>query len=94
MINYMDAGLPPLSGFVASHMRGANVGAYCDPRSPAHLYITVFRLFDEVSIVVNFQSNPIARDSITRWVDALKSIIVRVAEGYEPVAPLRKLAEA
>ncbi len=54
MVNYMDTGLPPFSATVASHMKNANVRIYCDPRDPAHLYISVIRLFDEVSIWVNF----------------------------------------
>ena len=54
---------------------------YCDPRDPAHLYISVIRLFDEVSIWVNFQNNPIARDSVTRYLSAMKSVLRRVADG-------------
>jgi hypothetical protein len=81
MVNYMDAGLPPLSATVASHMKDANVSIYCDPRDPAHLYTSVIRLFDEVSIWVNFQNNPIARDSVTRYLSAIKSVLRRVGDG-------------
>jgi 2-O-sulfo trehalose long-chain-acyltransferase len=81
MVNYMDAGLPPFSATVASHMKDANVRIYCDPRDPAHLYISVIRLFDEVSVWVNFQNNPIARDSVTRYLSAMKSVFRRVADG-------------
>jgi hypothetical protein len=81
MVNYMDAGLPPFSATVASHMKDANVKIYCDPRDPAHLYISVIRLFDEVSIWVNFPNNPIARDSVTRYLSAMKSVLRRVADG-------------
>ena len=80
MVNYMDTGLPPFSATVASHMKDANVRIYCDPRDPAHLYISVIRLFDEVSIWVNFQNNPIARDSVTRYLSAVKSVLRRVAD--------------
>ena len=34
-------------------MKDANARIYCDPRDPAHLYFSVIRLFDEVSIWVN-----------------------------------------
>jgi mycolipenoyl-CoA---2-(long-chain-fatty acyl)-trehalose mycolipenoyltransferase / long-chain-acyl-CoA---trehalose acyltransferase len=81
MVNYMDAGLPPFSATVTSHMKAANARIYCDPRDPAHLYISVIRLFDEVSIWVNFQNNPIARDSVTRYLSAVKSVFRRVADG-------------
>jgi 2-O-sulfo trehalose long-chain-acyltransferase len=86
MVNYMDAGLPPFSATVASNMKDANVNIYCDPRDPAHLYISVIRLFDEVSIWVNFQNNPIARDSVTRYLSAMKSVLRRVADG-RPAGP-------
>jgi hypothetical protein len=80
MVNYMDAGLPPFSATVTAHMKDANARIYCDPRDPAHLYISVIRLFDEVSIWVNFQNNPIARDSVTRYLSAMKSVLRRVAD--------------
>lgn len=81
MVNYMDAGLPPFSATVASHMKGANVSIYCDPRDPAHLYFSVIRLFDEVSVWVNLPNNPIARDSVIRYLGAVKSVLKRVADG-------------
>lgn len=94
MINYMDAGLPPLSAVAASHLDEANACAYCDPRSPAYLYMTVIRLFDEVTMMVFFQDNPVARDSVTRWVEALKSVLGRVTEGRDPISSLRDVASA
>jgi hypothetical protein len=81
MVNYMDAGLPPFSATVTSLMKDANVRIYCDPRDPAHLYISVIRLFDELSIWVNFQNNPIARNSVIRYLSALKSVFGRVTGG-------------
>ena len=81
MVNYMDAGLPPFSATVASHMKDANVRIYCDPRDPAHVYFSVIRLFDEVSMWVNFPNNPIARDSVVRYLSAMKSVCGRVADG-------------
>ncbi len=81
MVNYMDAGLPPFSATVASHMKDANIKIYCDPRDPAHPYISIIRLFDEVSMWVNFQNNPVARDSVTRYLSAMKSELRRVADG-------------
>ncbi|OBH55735.1 acyltransferase [Mycobacterium colombiense] len=83
MVNYMDAGLPPFSATVASHMKDANVSVYCDPRDPAHLYFSVIRLFDEVSMWVNLPKNPIAKDSVTRYLQAMKSVLTRVADGRQ-----------
>ncbi|HEX5255778.1 MAG TPA: condensation domain-containing protein [Mycobacterium sp.] len=81
MVNYMDAGLPPFSATVTSQMKDANVSIYCDPRDPAHLYFSVIRLFDEVSMWVNLPKNPIAKDSVIRYVSAMKSVLKRVADG-------------
>lgn len=81
MVNYMDAGLPPFSATVASQMKDANLRIYCDPRDPAHVYTSVIRLFDEVSIWVNFADNSIARDSVVRYLAALKSVLRRITEG-------------
>jgi condensation domain-containing protein len=92
MLNYMDGGLPPLSAVVASHLDGANAGTYGDGRAPAHLYMSVGRLFDEASMAVFFPNNPVARESVTRYVEAVKSVCVRVAEGREAVAPLHDVA--
>ncbi|GFG76029.1 condensation domain-containing protein [Mycobacterium botniense] len=94
MLNYMDAGLPPLSAVVASHLDGANAGAYCDARNPAHLYMSVGRLFDEVSMTVFFPNNPVARESVIRYMEAVKSMCVRVAEGSDATAPLHNGAPA
>jgi hypothetical protein len=81
MTNYMDAGLPPLSAVVATALKGANATAFNDGRNPAYLYFSVIRLFDEVSIMVNFPNNPVARESVTRYLEVLKSIFERASEG-------------
>jgi hypothetical protein len=91
MMNYMDAGLPPLSAVVASALRGANATAYIDGRTPAFLYSSFIRLFDEVSLMVSFPNNPVARESVLRYVEVLRSVFVRAAEGYDVVAPLRNV---
>jgi len=83
MVNYMDAGLPPFSATAISHMKDANVRIFCDPRDPAHLYMSVIRLFDEVSIWVNIPNNPVARDSVTRYLNAMKSVFRRVRSGLD-----------
>ena len=88
MVNYMDAGLPPFSATVTSEMKDANVRIYCDPRDPAHLYISVIRLFDELSIWINFQNNSIARDSVLRYLSAMKSVFGRVTGGRHTGPPV------
>jgi hypothetical protein len=62
-------------------MGGANATAFLDGRSPAFMYSTVFRLFDDVSILVSYPNNPVARESVTRFTKALRSVLDRVAAG-------------
>lgn len=89
MLNYMDGGLPPLSAVVTSQLDGVKAGTYGDGRTPAHLYKSVGRLFDETSMAVFFPDNPIARESVIRYVDAVKSVCVRVAQGRDFATLLR-----
>ncbi len=89
MMSYMDAGLPPLSGIVATALDGVNATAFTDGRSPAYMYSTVFRLFDEVSIMVSYPNNPIARESVMRFTEQMKSVFERVVAGKLAAAPVR-----
>lgn len=89
MMNYMDAGLPPLSAIVAGAMKGVNATALTDGRNPAFTYSTVFRLFDEVSIMVSYPNNPIARESVSRYTEAMKSVLDRAVAGSLARAPGR-----
>jgi hypothetical protein len=89
MMSYMDAGLPPLSGIVATALDGVNATAFTDGRSPAYMYSTVFRLFDEVSIMVSYPNNPVARESVIRYAEALKSVFDRVVSGKLAALPVR-----
>jgi hypothetical protein len=89
MMNYMDAGLPPLSAIVASALNGVNATAFTDGRNPAFMYSTVFRLFDEVSIMVSYPNNPIARESVGRYTEAMKSVFHRAVAGTLAGVPVR-----
>lgn len=92
MLNYMDAGLPPLSAVVAHQLPGRQAGAYSDGRDPAHLYMSVGRVFDETTMMVYFPNNPVARESVIRYVAALKAVCVRVAEGCDAMVPPEDVA--
>jgi hypothetical protein len=81
MMNYMDAGLPPFSAMVATAMNGVNATALIDGRNPAFAYSTVFRLFDEVSIMVSYPHNPIARESVRSYTEAMRSVLHRAVAG-------------
>lgn len=88
MLNYMDAGLPPLSSIMSSHLGSVNAWGYCDGRTPAHVYMSVGRLFDETSLAVFFPNNPVARESAIRHVEAVKAACHRIARGLDGRAPI------
>jgi hypothetical protein len=41
----------------------------------------VNRYENETQVIVFFPDNPIARESVTRYISTLKSLFVRIAEG-------------
>jgi mycolipenoyl-CoA---2-(long-chain-fatty acyl)-trehalose mycolipenoyltransferase / long-chain-acyl-CoA---trehalose acyltransferase len=94
LLFFLDAGIPPLSALVNSHLDGSNARIYHDGGIPAQFDIRVNRFENETHVVVLFPGNPVARESVTRYIAALKSVYLRVAEGREAVAPLRDVALA
>ncbi|MGB8388128.1 MAG: condensation domain-containing protein [Mycobacterium sp.] len=85
LLFYLDAGIPPLSAVVSSHLDGLNASLYHDGRIPAQVATRVNRLKDETHAIVLFPDNPIARESVIRYMEAMKSVYVRVAEGRGPI---------
>ncbi|MGA3257160.1 MAG: hypothetical protein ABSD32_24315, partial [Mycobacterium sp.] len=58
---------------------------------PARVCVWVNRLPDETSVTVFLPNNPVAHDSVTQYLAAMKSIYVRVAEGRSVArAPARR----
>jgi hypothetical protein len=45
----------------------------------------------ETQVTVVFPKNPIVRESVTRYIEAVKSAYIRVADGRSTVAPLRNV---
>ncbi len=87
MLSYMEAGLPPLSPAAISRWREANGRLYSDLGFAGQIGIWVNRLGEGTTVTVGFPDNPIARESIARYVDALKSSFVRVVECRGCVTP-------
>jgi hypothetical protein len=86
---YLDVGLPPLSAFVNSQLDGLNARVYHDGRLNAQLDIRVNRLEKKTQLTLVFPKNPVARESVTRYIAAMKSVYARVADGRGAAAPLR-----
>jgi mycolipenoyl-CoA---2-(long-chain-fatty acyl)-trehalose mycolipenoyltransferase / long-chain-acyl-CoA---trehalose acyltransferase len=91
MLSYLDAGLPPLSPAIIAHWEDLNGEVYSDSRSAHQVGMWVNRGEKETTVTVAFPNNPIARESITQYLKAMKSVYINVAEG-RGAAPLANVA--
>lgn len=90
LLFFLDAGIPPLSAVVNSQLDGLNARICYDGGVPAQFDIRVNRFEKETRVMVLFPNNPVARESVTRYIATLRSVYVRVAAGLDAVAaPLR-----
>jgi 2'-acyl-2-O-sulfo-trehalose (hydroxy)phthioceranyltransferase len=89
-INFFDAQAGPLA-MLSKMFEGLSMGAYSDGRVTYPLSTLVGR-FDETTVNVLFPNNPVARESINQYLAALKSVCVRVADGWRP-SRVRNAAE-
>ena len=79
LVNFFDVQAPPLS-MLGKALEGHTVGARSDGRVTYPLSTMVGR-FEETAAGVLFPDNPVARDSVTRYLGALKSACMRIATG-------------
>ena len=94
MLSYLDAGVPPLSSVVASQLDGLNVATHFDARTPAHFCMWVGRVYDKTTLTAFFPDNPVARESVSRYVELVKSVFVAVAEGRDDILCAPEVAPA
>jgi mycolipenoyl-CoA---2-(long-chain-fatty acyl)-trehalose mycolipenoyltransferase / long-chain-acyl-CoA---trehalose acyltransferase len=89
LLFFLDAGIPPLSAMVNSHLDESNARIYHDGGIPAQFDIRVNRFEDEAHAIVMFPNNPIARESVSRYIATLRSVYLRIAQGRDAVRVLR-----
>jgi hypothetical protein len=77
MLSYIDVRSIP----VTSQWDELNAGIYGDSRLSDQVCVWVNRFEKETTLTVSFPENPIARESVARYVAAVKSVYARVAEG-------------
>ncbi|MCT7657374.1 condensation domain-containing protein [Mycobacterium deserti] len=87
MISYLDATLAPLSPAVIAEWNGLNGKIYSELGAAHQVGMWINRFGNGTSVTVAFPNNPIARESVTRYIEAMKAVFVRVAEGREEMAP-------
>jgi mycolipenoyl-CoA---2-(long-chain-fatty acyl)-trehalose mycolipenoyltransferase / long-chain-acyl-CoA---trehalose acyltransferase len=80
VVNFLDAGTAPLSVLLTAELGDLNIGIYSDGRYSYQLSIYVIRVQTETAVTVLFPDNPVAQESIARYLAALKSVFERVAE--------------
>lgn len=90
LVFYLDAGIPPLSALVSGHIDGSRAGIYHDGGLLRQLNLRVNRLENETQLTLLFPDNPIAHESVSRYVELFKSIMVRIAEGREVIPTKRR----
>jgi 2'-acyl-2-O-sulfo-trehalose (hydroxy)phthioceranyltransferase len=79
LVNFFDAQVNPLS-VMSKLFEGLKVGAHSDGRVIYPLSTMVGR-YEDTAASVLFPNNPVARGSITQYLDAVKSVCVRIADG-------------
>ncbi len=80
LVNFFDGHVAPLS-MLTQLFEGQNVATCSDGRVTYPLSTLVGR-FDETAATVMLPDNPVARESVTQYLAALKSVCVRVANGW------------
>ena len=83
MSNFLHGGAAPLNTILAATEMGYanNIGIYSDGRYSYQLTIYVFRYEGGTVMEVMYPDNPIAKKSVTRYLEAMKSVCSRIADG-------------
>lgn len=81
MLSYLDIGLPPLNPVVMGQWQQQNGTLYTDLGAANQIGMWVNRRDSGTTITVAYPDNPIARESVASFVDAMKMVFLRAAEG-------------
>jgi len=78
VMSFLDASIAPLSTVANSDL---NFRIYDEGRISHQVSMWVNRFQHETTVTVLFPDNPVARESIDRYLGAMKSVYARVADG-------------
>jgi hypothetical protein len=80
--NFLHGGAAPLNAILAATEMGLanNVGIYPDGRFSYQLTTYLFRYGEGTAMAIMHPDNPVALKSATRYMEAMKSVCVRVAD--------------
>jgi mycolipenoyl-CoA---2-(long-chain-fatty acyl)-trehalose mycolipenoyltransferase / long-chain-acyl-CoA---trehalose acyltransferase len=93
MLSFLDAGVPPLSAVIATQLGKANTRIFTDGKIAARVCMWVNKFHDETTMTASFPDNPIAHDSVAQYLEAMKSVCVRVGEGRGEMERSRNVAQ-
>ncbi|MGV0742671.1 condensation domain-containing protein [Mycolicibacterium sp. XJ870] len=86
MLNFFDASSGPMAPLLTNLQDGVRIATLSDGRVTYPLSTLVGR-FNETFATVVFPKNPVARDSVDRYVAALRQVCDRVTGGRESMVP-------
>jgi mycolipenoyl-CoA---2-(long-chain-fatty acyl)-trehalose mycolipenoyltransferase / long-chain-acyl-CoA---trehalose acyltransferase len=80
--NFFHGGAAPLNGILAAAEMGLanNIGIYPDGRFSYQLTIYIFRYGEGTVMAIMHPDNPVAKKSVTRYMQTMKSVCVPVAD--------------
>ncbi len=80
--NFLHGGAAPLNAILAAADLGLanNIGIYPDGRYSYQLTVYIFRYGEGTVMAIMHPDNPVAQKSVTRYMEAMKSVCVRVAD--------------
>ncbi|HEX2212613.1 MAG TPA: condensation domain-containing protein [Mycobacterium sp.] len=93
MISYMDGTLAPFSAEVVDEWDTLNGKIFSEMGAAHQVGMWVNRFNSGTSVTLAFPNNPIARESVTRYVEEMKAVFERVAAGRGELATVADLVE-
>jgi hypothetical protein len=80
--NFLHGGAAPLNAILAAGEMGLanNIGIYPDGRFSYQLTIYIFRYGEGTVMAIMHPDNPVAKKSVSRYMQAMKSVCAPVAD--------------
>ncbi|MGY4708719.1 condensation domain-containing protein [Mycolicibacterium sp. CBM1] len=94
MLSYLDVGLPPLNPVIMSQWYALNGHIYTDLGAANQVGMWVNRRANGTMITVAYPDNPIARESVAEFVEHMKCVYLRVADGRSELVSSPRLPKA
>ena len=81
MLSYLDIGLPPLNPVVMGQWQAQNGTLYTDLGAANQIGMWVNRRDTGTTVTVAYPDNAAARESVAQYVDLMKMVYLRAADG-------------